>query len=299
MAIEMNLEWTTFPPDVKLIVAGDVRPVINSHASRMTRIPMATHGFGALSIHGPDEAGEGMVWRGITGATTPWENTEVVLGPQDQFSTPFFVGWDGVPAAQGSFSAAGSTLRELYERLFEAIPAQYPPDSTSIILLEITGVAKAGHIHDRALKKPVHEGNTLITARPSEYFSFRIIQEDLNRRGRPPEQSVHLAIVGAGYKPGENSPSLQAFAETVFYEPPRIGDVSVAEGFSGSPRINDEERKIKTHSHMMGWREAGIFQKPIETKPDYILHLDEWSQIASGKLRAFMPSLESIEFKSL
>ena len=299
MAIELNLEWTASPPDVKLIVVGDVRPVINSHAGRMTGMPKVTHGFGALSLHGPDEAGEGMVWRGRTGATPPRENAEAATGASDQFSTPFFLGWDGEPAAQGSFSAEGSTLREMYERLFEEIPARYPPDSTSIILVEITGVAGASHLHDRALKKPVHEGNTLITALPWEYFSFRIIQEDLKRRGRPAGQLLTLAIVGAGYRPREQSPTLQMFAETVFYEPPRVGNVAVIEGLSGSSNNIEGAGKIKTHNHVMGWLEEKILRVLLEAKPDYILHLDEWSQIARGSLRVFVPSLASIEFRSI
>jgi len=227
-----------------------------------------------------------MVWRGRAGGTPPLDNPKVATGALDRFSTPFFLGWHGEPAAQGSFTAEGNTLRELYERLFEEIPANYPPENASLLLLEILGTAHAGHIHDRALKKSVHEGDTLVTARPSEYFNFHIVQDDLERAGHPPKGSLVLAIVGAGYRPDGESATMQQFEQRVFYEPPRVDDAPV---MSTDQVIG----KIKTHSHMMAWPNAS----PADP-PDFILHLDEWSRIAGGSLRVFAASPEMIEFVS-
>lgn len=288
MTINLDLEWKTDLPDIRVLVVGDVRDVIHSRAGRVAKLPRVTHGFGALSPGGPEMSGEGMIWRGRAGATPPFEMPAAVTGIPGMFSATFFLGWTGEPAAQGSFRAQGrNTLQDLYERLFAEIPAGYPAEGSSLLLLDILGTTRAEHIHDRAVKKPVHRGDTLITTRPGEYFNFHIVQEDLNRLGTPLDSTLSVAVVGAGYRPGGDSPSLKQFEQRVFYEPPRP---------EGAPAIltGQEGGKIKTHSHIMAWRPGRSQTWP----PDAILHLDEWSEVAGGSLRVFAASPEMIEFVS-
>lgn len=309
LAVELTLERQAGALALEAYVIGDVRPVIHSRADRLNPLPQAvTHGLGALSTDGPSSVGEGIVVRGWAGSTPPTARAGVKFSYQptlERISTPFFAGWAGSPLTTGRFvGGAGATVRQLYEAVFAEVSSYPGLADSSVLFLEIAGLFPAAGIYDRALKAPVHTGDVLITDAEyaQRYFTFKIIQQDLLARDYPIDHLVPLLVVGMGFKPGMEAPDLQRFEQAAFYEPPKS-----TQGV-GTPQTPG----VKTHSHALGWRDQAVLSEHLAqayqrsnwqaafravdeqvlpdvlaSPPDYVVHLDEWSQMLGGVVRVF------------
>lgn len=305
MGVDYRIKWETLNP-VHLFAVGDVRPVINSVATRLWSIPTVTHGLGALTKSGPDMAGEGMILHHLVGMTPPLPDIGIEIGERATVSTPFFVGWQGSATAQGWFKAGeGVMLSSIYETAFQEARSRF--GDTYIVLVEIVGLLPIKQIQDRALKKPVHRGNVLITSAEyqDDYFRAEIIRQDLIRRQLVETELFPLAIVGIGYLPGGMHPSLERLDQAVFYKPPTLGKEIAT------------QRLIKTHSHAMGWRDGSALSRILgenpddpnssglrleqwlnhASMPDYVVHLDEWSHLQQGHVRLFIAQPDDIHFQ--
>lgn len=312
MLPELTLAWQDDAPPLETCVIGDVQDVLQSRADRLGALPaVVTHGLGALSASDPAGVGEGIVLRGWTGVTPPTAQAGSAFSyhpTTERVSTPFFMGWAGAPIAHGRIASAGAvTLRQVYEAAFEQLWARPVMAATPVIFLELIGLFPVTEIYDRALKAPVHKDHVLITdaAHATHYFTFKIIQRDLHERNASPDQLLPLAVVGAGFNPQNSTPELLRFERAAFYAPPQEAGIVQQERASG----------LKTHSHAMGWRAAPalhaqlthvarqsdwhaplheldsvVLPELLQSPPDYVVHLDEWSQMLGGVIRVFVPS---------
>lgn len=313
----LHLQWKTEVPQTQVYAVGDVRPVINSCANTVVRIPRVEYGIGALSDQGPAELGEGIVYRGRTAITPAGKDagTELVYYPDsDNIATPFFLGWNGQPAANGRFLMP-ATLRELYDEMLRQGAANLHHNQASIVLVEIIGCLYPEDIHDRALRKRVDIGNRVITSPENQYdyFNAEIINADLKRISHPLTQPFPLAAVGIGYFPGYEHAKLKQLDESVFYSPPDFGtarDLAVG--------------STKTHTHALGWRNSDALlellqqmdQRPdmeglldsmemiinkqlLPSQPSYVVHLDEWSRFSRGVVRVFCAPVDQIQLLPL
>jgi hypothetical protein len=318
MIHDLALDWQNDAPPLETFVIGDVQAVLQCRADRLGALPTTvTHGIGALSTGDPAEVGEGIVLRGWTGATPPTAQAGTAFSyhpTTEQIATPFFIGWAGSPIAQGRVAgSAAMTLREVYATVFEQLWSRPNMAAAPVIFLELIGLFSVAEIYDRALKAPVNIDHVLITdaEHAPHYFTFKIIQHDLHARNASPDQLLPLAVVGAGFNPQERAPDLRRFERAAFYEPPRAAGAVQQEAASC----------MKTHSHALGWRAAPtlyaqltqaarradwyaplheldnvVLPELLQSPPDYVVHLDEWSQMVGGLIRVFVPTPNDITF---
>lgn len=306
------LDWKPGKQPIDVFGVGDVIDVLNSRVTSLHPLPPVHYGLGAMTAAGEDKVGEGVIFRGRAGITppTPRAGSDLEFNiPPEHVSTPFCVGWEGEPVATGWFTAEGGvTLLSIYETLLGEARARFK--DIYIVLVEIIGLLPGGHIHDRALKKPVHQGNVLVTdpQYQHDYFRAGIIREERAALGATASEPLALAVVGLGYHPGGNHPALKQLERTVFYTPPSLGRA-----------VQSSNSSIKTHSHALGWNDPALFhflnnssewgmpaavseldrlvEQAAGLKPDYIVHLDEWSQVTCGWVRLFAAAPEDLAFR--
>lgn len=309
----LDLQWKSAVPQTQVYAVGDVRPVINSCANTVVRIPRVEYGIGALSEGGAAQLGEGIVYRGRTAITPAGKDagTKLVYHPNsDSVTTPFFLGWSGRHAAHGRFLTP-ATLRELYDEILRQGAAKLRLDQASIVLVEIIGYLYPEDIHDRALRKRVDIGNRVITSPENQYdyFNAEIISTDLKRLSHPLTQPFPMAGVGIGYSPGYEHAKLKQLDEAVFYSPPDFGAARAS-----------AEGSTKTHTHALGWRNSEallellqqmdhraemedvlgsmdliVDKQLLPSQPSYIVHLDEWSRFSRGVVRVFSAPVDQIQ----
>ena len=307
-----RLEWKSEIQPLLVFSVGDILPVLNSRVSSLLPLPAIRYGLGVLTSSGPDMVGEGIVFRHRIGITPPTPNAGIELEYHtsgQNIATPFCLGWKGESTAQGWFKADDvTTLLSIYQMLFQEVRSRF--EDIFVVLIEIVGLLPIEQIYDRALKKPVNQGNVLITSpeHQNDYFRAEMIRQDLNIQNTAGTKLFPLAIVGIGYFPGSVHPSLKRLETAVFYAPPTLGKVT--------QQVNSP---IKTHSHAIGWKDTALFQLLLSTskqekaimrtdfdllidqiaslKPDYIVHLDEWSQLYSGYLQVFVATSDAISFQ--
>ncbi|NJC95321.1 MAG: hypothetical protein FIB03_03110 [Anaerolineae bacterium] len=310
----LDLQWSAITPETEVYAVGDVRPVINSCANAVVRIPRVEYGLGALSDRGPAELGEGIVYRGQAALTPAGNDAGVALDYHarlDEIVTPCFLGWNGRPMAQGRFLKP-ATLRDLYDEILHQSRASLDEKQASLVFVEVIGCLYPGEIHDRALRKRVDVGNRIITSAENQYdyFNAQVISADLKRISHPATLPFPLACVGVGYSPGYEDEKLKQLDQAVFYSPPNFG--TPGDTVSGS---------IKTHTHALGWLDSNpllellqhmeersdmegvwdridtvVNRKFLPSKPTYVVHLDEWSRFSRGIVRVFSTPIEKIQF---
>jgi len=307
-----RLEWKSEIQPLQVFGVGDVIPVLNSRVSSLFPLPVMRYGLGVLTSSGVDMVGEGIVFRHRIGITPPTPNAGIELEYHtsgQNIATPFCLGWKGESTAHGWFKTDGrTTLLAIYETLFQEVRSRF--EGINVVLIELVGLLPIDQIYDRALKKPVNQGNVLITSpeHRNEYFRAEMIRQDLNTQKASGTKLFPLAIVGIGYLPGSVHPSLKRLETAVFYAPPTLSKVP-----------HQMNSPIKTHSHAIGWKDNGLFQLLLNTskqekgisrtdfdllidqtaslQPDYIVHLDEWSQLYSGYLQVFIATSDAISFQ--
>ena len=306
-----RLEWKPEIQPLLVFGVGDVRPVLNSRVASLLPLPDIRYGLGVLTSSGADKVGEGIVFRHRVGITPPTPNAGIELEYHTSgknITTPFCLGWKGESTAQGWFNADGrTTLHNIYQTLFQEVRSRF--DEIYVVLIEIVGLLPIEHIYDRALKKPVNQGNVLITSpeHRNEYFRAETIRQELNNEEASGSILFPLAIVGIGYFPGSDHPSLKRLEMSVFYAPPIFGK-----------ETHQVDSPIKTHNHAIGWKDTALLRLLSDTskhekaitstdldlqieqtaslKPDYIVHIDEWSQVHSGYLQVFVATSDTISF---
>lgn len=304
--MKLSLNWHINNLALDIYIIGDVRSVLNSSADKLIKLNDVRYGLGALSIDCPATTGEGIVFRGYSAITPPTEKAGLLFTYQSTLNnllTPFFVGWSGIPIATGNILQE-QTLQEVYENVFTSLFNTFP-ELLPFVCLEIIGLASANQIYDRALKTRIDKGNTLITSKDNseKYFSFQIIQNDMARNGCSSEQLVYLNITGVGFATNLKTEPLQKIQECIFYEPPKPLETS---------QVSKEVKPIKSHSHALGWKinpfpqnnfgkfdensfwgrewqyvDEILLSRTLNSRPDYIVHLDAWTQIKVGFVRVF------------
>jgi hypothetical protein len=314
-SIEMS--WRERPAASAAYVTGDIRRVIYSRADVLYEVPPVTNGLGALSVRGPQDAGEGIVFRGQTVLTSPNSDAGTrlsLLETRKGIAAPFFIGWTGEASGVGKFhSPEGISLYEIYESLLGQVNSVFAEHANPLVFAEIVGLLRPRDIHDRALMKPVNTGDVLTTSPEyaPEYYKTKIISDDLDKHGLSADELIPLCLVGAGYDPQLAAESFRDSGSLIFYTPPTL---------AGSPSPQ-EPGAIKTHSHALGWRRqpelnALLLSATVKevagpttpesdewealpvpaTTPDYIVHLDDWSVFTAGVVRVFVTPPDKISF---
>ena len=307
-----QLDWKSEIQPLHVLGVGDLIEVLNSRVSSLVPLPAVRYGLGVLTSSGADMVGEGIVFRHHIGITPPTPNAGIELEYHtsgQNITTPFCFGWEGEATAYGWFKAdSRTTLLGIYEMLFQEVRSRF--EGINVVLIEFVGLLPINQIYDRALKKPVNQGSVLITStkHQNDYFRAEMIRQDLNTQYTAGTKLFPLAIVGIGYFPGSVHPSVKRLETAVFYAPPTLGKVT--------QQVNSP---IKTHSHAIGWKDTALFQLLLSKskqekaimrtdfdllidqiaslKPDYIVHLDEWSQLYSGYLQVFVATSDAISFQ--
>jgi hypothetical protein len=314
---EIKLKGASRRAEVCLL--GDVRSVIYSRASHVAAVPSVTHGIGVLTPQAPADAGEGIVFRGHAARTPPTDEAGVEIDYRltcGGMCSSFFVGWEGEPFLWAKFSSAeGVTLNRLFETLLERVRRDLPPAQHKLILVEVLALFAPYDIHDRALRKPVNEGDvdTADRQHAPQYFKAHVILNDLKRRGAPPEKSIPLCITGIGAGPGSVSDAeFKQLCRLIFYDAPGAA--------AGSKR----EGQARTHSHAFGWRDepalvgglsaalAGgsgtgevaaveneILPEALCRAPDYVVHVDDWSMLRAALVKVFVTDLSRIRVQAV
>jgi hypothetical protein len=308
VTFSLSLEWNHQASDARVYAIGNVQPVIYSRVDQVTRLPEVSYGLGALTVQGSAEVGEGIIVRGKTAITPPVIDAGVRLiyrHSLDTVSTPFCLGWTGEPVARGTFQGRPQIgVREIFQEIFRQAAGH-----TQIVLVELIALARPKDIHDRALQKPVHTGNVLITSPEYavDYFRSNIIRQELSHQEN---ETIPLVVIGTGFLPGEKGKGAKEFEQAVFYQPPQLNLSQPITPLS----------PLKTHSHAMGWRNQGhlhwlLAHLPensqlaanyeaidqeisvlVESPPDYMVHLDEWSELITGTIQVFTASPEQLHF---
>ncbi len=297
--MEISLSWNALGARAEATLVGDVQDVINSRTGiALNALPSTRLGIGLFSRSGSLMAGEGIITRRWVGLTEPTDEAGInVLWRESAygFSTSFFAGIDGPLAASGPFLSR-CRLLDLYRTCFKLAETQAPFRGAALIFLEIVAAAQVEHIEDRAVRRPTDQGNVLITsaAHEDEYFKFGIIRKHLQRSG-PGPQIVPMMICGAGLQTASSEASVELLKDKVFYQPP------VAAGLA--PRSEAATGKdVTSHSHAVAWAEEAfappVFEKTesapaeilrfYETRPDYLVHLDEWTELEYGWVNLYV-----------
>jgi hypothetical protein len=319
--LEPNLDKNVKETEVFFI--GDVRDVIFSRAKNTVRLPHLFNGFGACGMKNPATTGEGIIFRGCVAGTPPAQHAGVSINyriqPEETY-TPFFVGWNGSHSFVVNFiSETGITLNELYRNIFLKLGELKPAQNFEYIFLEIIGFLSPKDIFDRALQKRVDKANVLttLTENAGQFFKTRIIYDDLSRRNISTEKLFLLCITGAGYLSKDSVSKPLPVGETVFYVPPQKME---------KPSTNDADtnrENVLTHNHTIGWRgenpvtesllssiHAGIqsahgsetvensVNKLLKYKPDYLVHLDDWSVLKAAAVKVFLAASDYFNIES-
>lgn len=295
------------------ILVGDVRDVIYSRAGRVSVMPHVSHGFGACGSEEPATVGESVVVRGCAAATPPDDSAglKINYNPSTrEFYTPFFCGWNGQPSLSTRFCLdPGITLNELYQSIFSHLSTLRLLPNPDYVFLELMGLFRPNEISDRALKRPVNQGNVLTTAaeHADRFFQTRIIFNDLASHRAMPDELVPLCIVGAGHCGDNSNLKDDSISARIFYLPPY------------TPTTAYDPGQIRTHNHGLGWRsesqyvqrllaftqmegrpgsgsiagEQELADQLLKHQPDYLVHLDDWSTVRAGIVKIYIAHNES------
>ena len=299
--------------EVEAIFIGNVQDVIFSRANKLIRIPNLFNGFGACGLDDPTTVGEGIVFRGNTNSTPPNSNSGVEINfrvPDGKVYSPFFIGWNGQHSFVLNFdSEKGITLKELYQDIFSKLQTFELSQKYQYVFLEVIGLFHPVDIFDRALQKPVHEGGKHTTApeNSKEFFKSRIIYKDLIRRDEFTDDLFPLCIIGIGHLCEENLINGRNLCENIFYVSPQEMENSAEDKEKG------DNENLLTHSHALGWLTSNSEIESIlssirnyvqssdnfesienavnelsEYKPDYLVHLDDWSILKAAAVKVFL-----------
>lgn len=307
MNYKFTIHWQPSLSFAALFTIGDVRPILISAANEIFNFPPIEFGLGAFTDSLPQNVGEGAVIQKNILLTPPTPEAGVETRHYKDLAkirTPFCVGWSGEAVASGFLRSNNSIkLRELYRHILEETLIR--SKRSSLILMAAICEFETGKIFDRALKKPVDKGNVPITSQDhqDQYFRSQIINGDLPKHGISPN-TFPLSIVGMIYSPSEiESAWLKNFERSVFYTPPGM------DGF----QFNMETNEFKTHFHAIGWRDDAILKEQLDylasqddnrqlnevwdhsfqrSHPDYIVHLDEWSELTNSRFQIYLPDTD-------
>lgn len=305
MTARLELSWYPDRRTTESFVIGDIRDVIYSRADRSRSLPAGvTHGLGLLSAGSPEGAGEAILLQGLAGLTPPTSKAGVrITASRDASSwkTPFFLAWNGRPAAQGKiFGTPSMSLLQIYEQVFEEL--RRADRESPFVFLEVWGLFALEELHDRALQAPVDRGDVLITTaeRAQLYFRFGAVRDDLRERSLSQDLLLPFAVTGVGFEKGAGWAAEERFATAAFYDPPVFGK-----------QEESPHSSVRTHSHAFGWRdrpelvtqllcaleEPGAENPALpEGSPDYLVHLDEWTCTRGALVRVFLPDANRMSF---
>lgn len=303
----INFNWEDILQPVSPVIVGDVRDVLHSRVQQTRPLPAITHGLGALTHLSPTYTGEGLCI-GNHPYLTPAIDTagEYVISQQEwltPFATPFFVGWSGRPSATGSLhSNEVLKLSDFYQQLSYQCQREHVGTENMLLLLEAVALCPVRAIDDRVLCNPVTHDKVLITgeAVASHYFRFRVIEQNLMHRFSTPPRLLPLVMVGVCVLEREPlSDKQRQLLAKAFYTPPFV---------SPSTKV------FLTHTHALAWQPhpatVNILQRELEqpaaathaqflsyllqSRPDYLVHVDETTQLSGATFNLYLTTLDSV-----
>lgn len=307
-----------------LFFIGDVRDVIHSRAARVRPLPELLYGLGACGTDDPATAGESIVVRGRYASTLPDSDAGIKIEYRTSsrgFHTPFFLGWNGEPSLATDFiSDGGITLNQLYLSIFSHLRGLGPSWNFEYVFLELVGLFRPHEISDRALQRPVNQGDVLTTGpeHAERFFKSRIIYNDLDRRGESLEDLFPLCVVGIGHCRRASAVGDKSLSERIFYRPPQIPESAPAREAHGAG-----SSEVRSHNHALGWRgESSVAERLLEVirsedrpepeararaldleerllsrRPDYLIHLDDWSVVTAAAVKIYLTPEQSFNLQ--
>jgi hypothetical protein len=218
-------------------------------------------------------------------------------------------------------SDAGITLNQLYQSIFSYLAESGFPPNFEYVFLELVGLFKPDDISDRALQKPVNQGNVLTTSaeHARTFFKPKIIYNDLVERGASLGELFPLCVVGAGHLRDVSEPSGKSLSERIFYRPPQVNAST-----SPSTTTDGDSARVLSHNHALGWRgessfvgrllsslqsrsheggeaparDEGLLEELLTRRPDYLVHLDDWSVVTAATVNIYLTPADCFQIQA-
>jgi hypothetical protein len=285
--------------NAEVFLIGDVRDVVYSRAERVVALPKLVHGLGVCGENDPSTLGEGIVVRGRAAKTPPDSDAglkvDYVASSEGLYSS-FLVGWNAEPSFTTQFvSESGISLNQFYQAIFMDLRERELLRDHDYVFAEMFGLFKPEDIFDRALQCPINRGHVLTTSpeHSAKFFKTKVIYSDLVQRNASLDRLIPLCVVGMAYLCENSVQTADGLNERVFYAPP----------LSANPPSSDalDEHsgpRVLSHNHALGWRRERFHENHtdeslhedelLDSHPDYLIHLDDWSTVRSATVKIYL-----------